>query len=1028
MKKNGLKLYTYFLFAIIFMAVALTSSIIIFNKNFTSKSLIKKINNVTSVNSKIADMILEKQSAVLLSSMKDMEFSFASASDAYLKGNIQKFEELMLSLYEQAFAQTVDVFIFVSADKQYIFDSSSPFFNTKGIRNSILRESNIEDERTRFYQAVTEDGTMLALTTSTSAVSKTTGEIAGKVYAGIILNNNARLINEIMQSVGLSEAAIIYGDQIIAGITKGLEDNIINACYNEKVRLANGNVSYCSPLHADGVNLPVTFYQSFPDEIIKQISDQNKKITYTSIAITLAIIILSGFLMNKLIVRSLYKLVNFTERTLRGQEEPQLSTHIKEFNQLSTQIAEVNNELSETQAFLQNLIKRADAPIAVWDKEGNITVFNYSMEKLSGIRHDNVIGKHISHIYSIFPEATVDTSGRDDKDISAARFESIVRNKQNGKIYFVFWSITDVYSSDEYFGTILQGMDITDRKSSEEKLLLASKVFENTSEAIFITDESGIISSVNKAFTEITGYTEDEALGKTNSIINSNLHDEEFFKQLWKSLRESGKWKGEIWNKRKTGESYPAIQTISSIRNKKGEVTHYISVIHDITERKHYEEEIKYQATHDRLTGLVNKEMFETKLSDAIDQRESEEDIFAVTFLDLDRFKNLNDSLGHHIGDKILQIIARRITESVKQVDTVSRFGGDEYALIIESCKEKKDAIRLSTDILRKIQEPISIQGYELFIQTSTGIAFYPDDGKSSEELIKNADTTLFKAKSMGRNNLQQYTSELNMQVKKKLMIESKLNRAIENNEFSVHYQPKIDLISMKIMGMEALIRWNNDELGNLSPETFIPIAEETGLILPIGEWVMRKAAEDTVELHKMGFNNLKIAVNLSLRQFLRKDLVRTVDKTLAATGLDRFHFEFEITENVFSEDLKTISRIMNELNDMEIKFAIDDFGTGYSSIGYLKKLPIHTLKIDRSYTNMIDTDRESETIVSSVILMAKSLGLSIVAEGAETENQVKLLKSMGCDIVQGYFYSRPLPLERLIDFIKEWNESPRKI
>jgi diguanylate cyclase (GGDEF)-like protein/PAS domain S-box-containing protein len=550
----------------------------------------------------------------------------------------------------------------------------------------------------------------------------------------------------------------------------------------------------------------------------------------------------------------------------------------------------------------------------------------------------------------------------------------------------------------------------------------------NTSERSFITDESGIISSVNKAFTEITGYTEDEALGKTNSIINSNLHDEEFFKQLWKSLRESGKWKGEIWNKRKTGESYPAIQTISSIRNKKGEVTHYISVIHDITERKHYEEEIKYQATHDRLTGLVNKEMFETKLSDAIDQRESEEDIFAVTFLDLDRFKNLNDSLGHHIGDKILQIIARRITESVKQVDTVSRFGGDEYALIIESCKEKKDAIRLSTDILRKIQEPISIQGYELFIQTSTGIAFYPDDGKSSEELIKNADTTLFKAKSMGRNNLQQYTSELNMQVKKKLMIESKLNRAIENNEFSVHYQPKIDLISMKIMGMEALIRWNNDELGNLSPETFIPIAEETGLILPIGEWVMRKAAEDTVELHKMGFNNLKIAVNLSLRQFLRKDLVRTVDKTLAATGLDRFHFEFEITENVFSEDLKTISRIMNELNDMEIKFAIDDFGTGYSSIGYLKKLPIHTLKIDRSYTNMIDTDRESETIVSSVILMAKSLGLSIVAEGAETENQVKLLKSMGCDIVQGYFYSRPLPLERLIDFIKEWNESPRKI
>jgi len=1029
MSNKGFKLYTYFLVAILFMAVSLTGTIIMMSSAFANKVLMKKIDEITSINSKVAKMIIEKRSALLLGSIKDLEYNFTIASDAFLEGDRKKLEEVMLSLYDQNFAQSMDLLIFVSADESYVFDASSPFYDTESIRRTLMREGRASGGRVRLFQAVSGKGTLLALASSTEAVSKTTGELAGTIYAGVVLNSNISLISEIASSVRLSEAAIVYGDQVISGVTNRPPKDIISICYNgSKIKFDDDKVSFCSHLDTENSDMPISFYQSFPENMVSSLKLRSKIVSFTAISIIIVVTIISGYFINALMVRSLYKLVDFTRAAMMGESDSFSPSPIREFNELGVQIASVSSELAETQAYLQNLIKHADAPIAVWDKKGTITLFNYSIEKLSGIKYSDIIGKHISHMYSIFPEVTVDTAGRDDSDVSSARFESVVRNKISGDVHFVFWSITDVYDDDKYYGTILQGMDITDRRSSEEKLLLASKVFENTLEAIFITDRKGIIMSVNKAFSSITGYDEDEALGKPHSIMNSDRHGEPFFKELWRSLRETGRWTGEIWNRRKNGEVYPAIQTISCIRDKKGQVTHFISVVHDITERKSYEEHIKYQATHDSLTGLVNRNRFSEIVKDSVESSRDRGELCAVAFMGLDRFKNLNDSLGHKIGDKVLQILSKRISDDSGSGNVVSRIGGDEYAIVMKGIKSRDFAIEKVQHIMSKMREPVSIQGYELFIQVSAGMAFYPDDSSKPDELMKNADVAMFQAKSTARNTLRLYSSELNSKMSQRLVMESKLNRAIENNELTLHYQPKIDITNMRVMGMEALLRWNNSELGSVSPEVFIPIAEDTGLILPIGEWVMRRAAEDTVKLHNMGFEELKIAVNLSLKQFFKRDFVEVVDSTFKSTGLSRVNFEFEITENVFSEDLGTISRIMEHMNEMEIKFAIDDFGTGYSSIGYLKKLPIHTLKIDKSYTNLIDTDRETETIVSSVILMAKSLGLSIVAEGAENLEQVKLLRGMGCDIVQGYYYSRPIPFDEFVDFVKSWDKDKSKV
>lgn len=1005
------------------MAAALSTTMYILGDKFIHDQFAKKSLDISKANSKVAEIILQKESSLLESTLDDMVYHLSEIASTYINGDIVSFENQMIKLYDSSFSDFIDIFYFKSVDGKYTFNASSPFYDTTRITEYMSANRHLLNRGIQLIQSESASGTLVALSGVSEAIYRGTGELVGYIYTGIILNDSRKLINDIEMSAGLKEAAIIYGDNIISGKISRDKNDVIKSCYNQQVaEISNNEINYCSDLALGTEGITLKLYQSIPESFVANIQAQYKKMAYIAILIVSIVTFLSGYLINFLTVKSLYRLIDFTKYTLDdGRSSTYKGSMIFEFNTLAVQITSVVENLNETQAYLKNLINNAEAPIAVWNSHGNITLFNNALEKLSGQNWKDVIGKHISNIYDIFPKAKVSANNNEHNDSDEnTRFETIIKNDITGEYRYVLWNISEVYTDESYSGTILQGIDITERKLAEQRLELASKVFANAHDGMMILDPHGIIVSCNSAFEKLSGYSEKELIGQNATIFKCEKHNDSFYKNIWRSLYKNGRWNGEVWQRDKEDNLIPTILTISSIKDNSGTTINFTTASHDITERKSYEEHIKYQATHDNLTGLPNRNYFLSKLEESLKVWDGYTHL-AVAILDLDRFKNLNDTLGHDNGDRVLEIISERIKNKVRKTTIAARFSGDGFGILFTDLKNKDEAAVRAKAIFQAIAEPIALLGYELFIQCSAGVCHYPENGATAYDLMKNAEIAMYQAKQKGRNNVQFYTSGIDSIMKDRLIMESKLNRAIENDELSLHYQPKIDLSNMHVMGMEALLRWNNPDLGNVPPTTFITLAEDSGLILPLGEWVIRQAIKDTAELHAEGFDKLKIAVNLSLRQFMSKGLVRFVSETVKNSGLDGVSFEFEITESIFTEELETISKIMRAMSEMNIKFAIDDFGTGYSSIGYLKKMPISTLKIDKSYIDNIEHDSETESIVSSVILMAKSLGISVVAEGAEKETQVELLKQMGCNIVQGYCFGKPMPIDEFRQFLKDW-------
>ncbi|MBI4667230.1 MAG: EAL domain-containing protein [Nitrospinae bacterium] len=550
--------------------------------------------------------------------------------------------------------------------------------------------------------------------------------------------------------------------------------------------------------------------------------------------------------------------------------------------------------------------------------------------------------------------------------------------------------------------------DVTYLRQAEDLLLLATNVFANAIEGVLVTDPRGVIEFANPAATEITGYSQEELVGKTPRILKSDRHDNQFYKELWGALLKDGAWQGEIWNRRKNREAYPEKLTITAIKDMNGRITKFVSVFHDISQIKKSEEKIEYQAYHDALTALPNKVLFSDRLTQSIGYAHRTEKKLAVLFFGLDRLKNINETLGHNKGDILLQRAAQRLLNIVREGDTLARFGGDEFALIQEDIQTEQDAVKMILKILRAVSEPFDLEGHELYITTSAGGAIYPADGSDSPTLIKNAEIAMRRAKDSGRNTYQLYTSSMNVKSFEKLSLEADLRKAIERGGFLVHYQPKVSLATGEITGMEALARWNHPMRGLIPPAEFIPLAEETGLIAPIGEWVMETACEQNRRWREAGYKDLTIAVNLSAVQFRKKDLNRTIETILSRAGLEPAYLNIELTESVVMGEVDSAISILRKLKDMGVKISIDDFGTGYSSLSYLKKFPIDYLKIDRSFIKDVINDPDDAAIVSAIIHMAKRLELQVVAEGVETEEQLEFVRRNGCEEVQGYLYSPP--------------------
>ncbi|MWV15218.1 EAL domain-containing protein [Pseudomonas sp. L-22-4S-12] len=554
--------------------------------------------------------------------------------------------------------------------------------------------------------------------------------------------------------------------------------------------------------------------------------------------------------------------------------------------------------------------------------------------------------------------------------------------------------------------------DITERQQMQERLHQAATVFENTAEGVMITDTDQRITAVNRAFSEITGYSEAEALGQSPRLLSSGQHDSAFYAAMWHQLSAVGHWQGEIWNKRKNGEPFPEWLTISAVRNAGGSITHFVAVFADISTLKHAQARLDHQAHHDPLTGLPNRLLFESRLNAALNDARSDNQQGAVVFLDLDRFKHINDSLGHPVGDALLKSIAQRLREQLRDVDTVARLGGDEFIVLLPGLHQQRDAERVATKLLTCFNAPFQVDSHEFFISASIGISLFPEDGNDVATLVKNADAAMYSSKAKGRNRIEFYTRSLTFQATERMTLEHELRRAIERDELSLHYQPKMCLSSGRLIGAEALIRWSHPVFGEIPPDRFIPLAEENGMILQLGDWVLQEACRQMRTWQDSHAPFGPLSVNLSGSQLRQPQLAARIADTLRDYGLHASRLQLEITEGFIMTQAEEALGILHELKALGLQLAIDDFGTGYSSLSYLKRLPLDILKIDKSFVRGLPGDPDDAAITRAIIALGRSLQMTVIAEGVETKAQEIFLSSEGCAQIQGYVVSRPLSAE----------------
>lgn len=567
-------------------------------------------------------------------------------------------------------------------------------------------------------------------------------------------------------------------------------------------------------------------------------------------------------------------------------------------------------------------------------------------------------------------------------------------------------------------------IDITERKQAEQQLQKLSLAVEQSPAAVVITDLDAAIEYVNPKFTEITGYSYEEVRGQNPRILQSGNFTSEDYQKLWQTLQAGEEWHGEFHNRRKDGSLFWEQASISPLRDAQGRITHYVAVKEDITTRKHYEQQLEYQASHDELTDLANRNLLNNLLEQSIHVAHRSGRMVAVLLLDLDRFKLINDSLGHGVGDDLLRAVARRLKTMLRETDTVARFGGDEFVILLSEVEQVENVQWVARNILRELSAPLVIGDRQLSVTASLGISLYPIDGDDCVSLIRNADVAMYQAKKSG-SGFSFYRADMNMRLLKALELENALRQALDPCQFRLFYQPKVDLSTGGIVGSEALIRWIHPRRGMISPTDFIPLAEETGLIVPIGKWALLEACRQSLAWQQAGFPALSVAVNLSARQFRTGELLETVREVLAVTGLSPELLELELTESMIMDEPLAAAATMHRLKDLGVRLSLDDFGTGYSSLNYLRRFPVDNLKIDRSFINDVITDPSGASVVASVIAIAHNLGIAAIAEGVETPEQLQFLAENGCDLMQGYLFSKPLPAGEFAHLVHQGRRLP---
>ena len=684
----------------------------------------------------------------------------------------------------------------------------------------------------------------------------------------------------------------------------------------------------------------------------------------------------------------------------------------------------VRTDITHTQKIEQQLrslgraMEQSPASVMITDTRGRIEYVNPKFSQVSGYSKEEALGRNAGFLSS--GETPPDTYRElwRTLELGGEWHGQLLNRRKNGTL---FWESASISAVRDDFGDpqsyIAVKEDITRQKETEEQLKMIEAVFNTSNEAIMVADGNGLIKTINPAFTRITGYDLQDVKGQNPSILSSGRHDPLFYDTMWQEILRRGSWSGEIWNRRKNGTIYPEWLSVSVVYDNEGNVHEYVAVFSDITKRKNDEAQIVRQAYYDELTELPNRTLMLDRLNLAIATADRDEQKIALLFIDLDRFKYVNDSLGHEYGDDLLKQVAVRLNECVRETDTVARFGGDEFVILLHNIKSDADASHVAQKLISLLSSPFYLSGREIIIGASIGIAMHPGDANTADILIRNADLAMYKAKQSGRNQAHFFTAAMQEHANQRMTLEQDLRHALAREQLEVHYQPIMAGRSRQIKGVEALLRWRHPERGLIPPDQFIPMAEETGLIGEIGQWTLQTACAQLADWRSQGMN-LYLSVNISERQRelgLDADAVKQV---LSQHGLSANTLILEITEGLLLQDSEETLRWLEGFKALGVSLAIDDFGTGYSSLSYLKRFPVDTLKIDREFIRDLDSDRYAYSLVNAIISMAASLDLRLIAEGVETDQQCSTLLDQSCELMQGFLFCRPLPARELSDWL----------
>ncbi|WP_375056522.1 EAL domain-containing protein [Zobellella sp. DQSA1] len=921
-------------------------------------------------------------------------------------------EAVLHSILEKPDGEHLDILMLLRQGNAWL-NLNSPYYDLAP-HEAVLVEAANQDQQ---WVLVQLEPSPTVLLHRYPIIANDSGRIEGSLLGGVVLDDNLTLLNLLGQGLEQMNIRLLHQGNLLGPPASGntLARDILNSILADAASQGQVRDHHFSaqPLQL-GEETTLQALLVTDNQATRQLRQAYWHHGLLALVLVLAAALLPAFYTMRLIAAPLARLTDFAEHIGQGLPAHFQPGQIAEFNFLGQSLEEMVEILHRRERELANLFNSANSLTIILDGHNRIQAINPAAVLLFEGHSDAVIGTPLSDHFSpqqlapLHQAISQVTRGHIISGVEASLTHGS-KDRQHQ-----IWTLAPVYEQDSVVAVLAQGQDITPLKQARASLELNDLVLKNIMEAVLVFDHRLRLVYANHAFTNISGYQPEEMLHKKPGVVLQLQSSDRLLMTMWQTLNSAGYWRGEASALRKEGIPYPIWLSVTALNTAEPGKRHYVAVFSDISMLKETQNQLQRMAHYDPLTGLANRTLFTELFRQAHSRAERHCASMAMLFIDLDRFKQINDSLGHQVGDEFLQIAAKRLRRHSRKEDILCRFGGDEFILLVTNTLSLQQARAAAQRIVDAFAKPVLIRGQSLYTSISIGVAFYPQHGTSMEALMQHADTALYQAKEKGRNQVQLFESGMNIRAVNMMKISGELHQALEKNQMVLHYQPQFRLSDGKMVGVEALVRWNKPGTGLIYPIDFIPLAEQTGMILPLGQWILTTACRQLQRWHTAGLGSMRMAINLSARQFRQPGLVQDIAVLLRELKLDPATIELEITESMLMEEMEMAVATMTSLNRLGVKLAIDDFGTGYSSLAYLKRFPIHRLKIDKSFIQDLARQEEDTAIVGSIITLAHNMKIAVIAEGIEDEYQLQQLSRQSCDEGQGYLLAKPMPVSEI--------------